>query len=82
MNRLAVGRSARAQQAHKVDNRIDRLHKIDNRFDRLMEGFWRENRQSQSTISAIDNKAIFDAPPKKTMKGVSDFFHFQEITTR
>ncbi len=25
MNRLAVGRSARAQQAHKVDNRIDRL---------------------------------------------------------
>ncbi len=32
MNRLAVGRSARAQQAHKVDNRIDRLmvlHKTD-----------------------------------------------------
>ncbi len=25
MNRLAVGRSARAQQAHKVDNRIDQL---------------------------------------------------------
>ncbi len=37
MNRLAVGRSARAQQAHKVDNRIDQLHKIDNRFDRLMD---------------------------------------------
>ncbi len=35
MNRLAVGQSARAQQAHKVDNRIDRLHKDDNRFDRL-----------------------------------------------
>ena len=35
MNRLAVGWSARAQQAHKVDNRIDRLHKVDNRFDRL-----------------------------------------------
>ena len=30
MNRLAVGRSARAQQAHEVDNRIDRLHKVDN----------------------------------------------------
>ena len=32
MNRLVVGRSARAQQAHKVDNRIDRLmalHKTD-----------------------------------------------------
>ncbi len=32
MNRLAVGRSARAQQAHKVDNTIDRLmalHKTD-----------------------------------------------------
>ncbi len=25
MNRLAVGQSARAQQAHKVDNRIDWL---------------------------------------------------------
>ncbi len=32
MNRLAVGRSARAQQAHKVDNRIDQLHKVDNRI--------------------------------------------------
>ena len=32
MNRLAVGRSARAQQAHKVNNRINRLtplHKTD-----------------------------------------------------
>ena len=36
MNRLAVGRSARAQQAHKVDNRIDQLHKVDNRIDQLM----------------------------------------------
>ncbi len=36
MNRLAVDRSARAQQAHKVDNRIDRLHKVENRIDRLM----------------------------------------------
>ncbi len=35
MNRLAVGWSARAQQAHKVDNRIDRLRKVDNRFERL-----------------------------------------------
>ncbi len=37
MNRLAVGQSARPQQAHKVDNRIDRLHKVDNRFDRLRD---------------------------------------------
>ncbi len=32
MNRLTVGRSARSQQAHKVDNRINRLmdlHKTD-----------------------------------------------------
>ncbi len=32
MNRLAVSRSARSQQAHKVDNRINRLmdlHKTD-----------------------------------------------------
>ncbi len=32
MNRLAVGRSARAQQAHNVNNRINRLmplHKTD-----------------------------------------------------
>ncbi len=33
MNKLAVGWSARAQQAHKVDHRIDRLHKVDNRID-------------------------------------------------
>ena len=42
MNRLAVSRSARAQQAHKVDNRIDRLlalHKTDTDTQRIWDAY-------------------------------------------
>ena len=53
MNRLALGRSARAQQAHKVDNRIDRLHKVDNRFDRL-RALHKTDTDTQTTVVSVD----------------------------
>ncbi len=53
MNRLAVGRSARAQQAHKVDNRIDQLHKVDNRIDRLM-ALHKTDTETQTTAVSGD----------------------------
>ncbi len=57
MNRLAVGRSARAQQAHKVDNRIDLLHKVDNRFDRL-RALHKIDTDTQTTVVSVENVRV------------------------
>ncbi len=58
MNRLAVGRSARAQQAHNVDNRIDRLHKVDNRIDWLMALHKKGGKQQDARRRCLLKKVI------------------------
>ena len=57
MNRLAVSRSARAQQAHKVSTRINQLIPVDNVHLNKQDG-----KKPLNTISAINSEAIFDAP--------------------